>query len=81
MQTDEEILEWVRNDRETALLPLMHSQMGADEMSVVDPDTFRVHGTESLQVVDASVMPYITMQHLHPGDDDCRTRRRRHPWR
>jgi choline dehydrogenase len=30
-----------------------------DEKSVIDPQTMRVHGTEGLRVVDASVMPYI----------------------
>jgi choline dehydrogenase len=33
--------------------------MGVDEGSVIDPQTMRVHGTEGLRVVDASVMPYI----------------------
>ena len=39
--------------------------MGVDEMSVVDPTTMRVHGTEGLRVVDASVMPYITNANLY----------------
>jgi choline dehydrogenase len=33
--------------------------MGVDEMSVVDPATMRVHGTQGLRVVDASVFPYV----------------------
>jgi choline dehydrogenase len=33
--------------------------MGSHPMSVVD-DTLRVHGTDGLRVIDASVMPAVT---------------------
>lgn len=61
VQTDEEILEWVRSDAETALHPSCTCAMGpkSDPMSVVDPSTMQVHGTDGLYVVDASVMPSI----------------------
>ncbi|MBC3189806.1 choline dehydrogenase [Pseudonocardia sp. C8] len=59
VQTDEEILDWVAKDAETALHPSCTAKMGVDEMSVVDPDTMRVHGLQGLRVCDASVMPYI----------------------
>jgi choline dehydrogenase len=39
--------------------------MGIDEMSVVDPLTMCVRGTDGLRVVDASVMPYITNANLY----------------
>jgi choline dehydrogenase len=58
--TDQEILEWVARDGETALHPSCTCKMGNDEMSVVDPTSMRVHGLEGLRVVDASVMPYVT---------------------
>jgi choline dehydrogenase len=60
VSSDQEILEWVRRDAETALHPSCTCKMGTDEMSVVDPTTMRVHGLEGLRVVDASVMPYVT---------------------
>jgi len=39
--------------------------MGVDDMSVIDPLTMRVHGTEGLRVVDASVMPYVTNGNIY----------------
>jgi choline dehydrogenase len=47
--------------RETAELDIHSSctcKMGNDELSVVDPH-LRVHGTQGLRVVDASVMPQV----------------------
>jgi choline dehydrogenase len=63
--TDEEILDWVRKDAETALHPSCTAKMGTDEMSVVDPLSLRVHGTEGLRVVDASVFPYVTNGNIY----------------
>ncbi|MEO6823089.1 MAG: choline dehydrogenase [Candidatus Nanopelagicales bacterium] len=60
VSTDEEILDWVAKDGETALHPSCTNAMGILEKSVVDPLTMAVHGTEGLRVVDASVMPYVT---------------------
>jgi choline dehydrogenase len=57
--SDEEILDWVAKDAETALHPSCTLRMGVDEMSVVDPLSMGVHGIEGLKGVDASVMPYI----------------------
>jgi choline dehydrogenase len=65
VQTDEEILHWVRADGETALHPSCTCRMGADELSVVDPLTMRVHGLEGLRVVDASVFPYVTNGNIY----------------
>lgn len=65
IRTDEQILDWVRRDGETAYHPSCTCRMGVDEMSVVDPLTMQVHGTEGLRIVDASVMPYITNANLY----------------
>jgi len=65
VSTPEEILDWVARDGETALHPSCTCKMGIDEMSVVDPLTLQVHGTEGLRVVDASVMPYVTNANIY----------------
>jgi choline dehydrogenase len=65
VRTDEEILDWVARDAETALHPSCTAKMGTDAMSVVDPASMRVHGLEGLRVTDASVMPYITNGNIY----------------
>jgi choline dehydrogenase len=65
VDTDEEILEWVRRDGETALHPSCTAKMGTDEMSVVDPRNMKVHGVDGLRVVDASVFPYVTNGNIY----------------
>ena len=63
--TDEEILDWVRRDAETALHPSCTTRMGIDERSVLDPGTMRVHGLDGIRVVDASSMPYVTNGNIY----------------
>jgi choline dehydrogenase len=65
VQTEDQILGWVARDGETALHPSCTAAMGTGEMSVVAPDTMRVHGLDGLRVVDASVMPYITNGNIY----------------
>jgi choline dehydrogenase len=65
VETDEQILEWVSKDAETALHPSCTARMGVDELSVTDPLTMAVHGVEGLHVVDASVMPYVTNGNIY----------------
>ena len=63
--TDEQVLDWVRKDGETAYHPSCTCKMGTDAMSVVDPLNMRVHGMAGLRVVDASVMPYVTNGNIY----------------
>jgi choline dehydrogenase len=63
--TEEEVLDWVRKDAETALHPSCTCPMGTGASSVVDPQTMRVHGLEGLRVVDASVFPYVTNGNIY----------------
>jgi choline dehydrogenase len=65
VETDQEILDWVARDAETALHPSCTARMGVDDMSVLDPETLRVRGVEGLRVVDASAMPYVTNGNIY----------------
>src|SRR5689334_20240691 len=55
VESEDEILDWVARDAETALHPSCTCAMG----TVVDPATLRVHGVDGLRVVDASVLPFV----------------------
>ena len=67
VSTDQEIIDWVARDAETALHPSCTAKMGpaSDPMAVVDPLTMRVHGMQGLRVVDASAMPYVTNGNIY----------------
>ena len=65
VQTDEEIIDWVARDAETALHPSCTARMGVDDLAVVHPDCLRVHGVERLRVVDASVMPNVSNGNIY----------------
>jgi choline dehydrogenase len=65
VETDEEILDWVARDAETALHPSCTVRMGIGADSVLDPLTMRVHGLDGLRVVDASAMPYVTNGNIY----------------
>ncbi|MFT4824180.1 MAG: choline dehydrogenase [Halioglobus sp.] len=59
VQSDEDILEFIRNEAESVYHPVGTCKMGNDNMAVVDA-RLRVHGIKSLRVADASIMPTIT---------------------
>jgi choline dehydrogenase len=57
-QSDEEILARCKKKLGLVYHPVGTCKMGSDDMAVVD-DTLKVHGLESLRVVDASIMPTL----------------------
>jgi choline dehydrogenase len=65
VRSDEQVLDWVSAQAETALHPSCTCRMGTDAMAVVDPASMRVHGLEGLAVVDASVMPSLTNGNIY----------------
>ncbi len=64
MQSDEDILSYVRQQAVSVYHAVGTCRMGVDEQAVVDPQ-LQVHGIEGLRVVDASVMPTITAGNTH----------------
>jgi len=59
VESDDDILDWVRRTAETVYHPIGTCKMGNDAMAVVD-DRLRVHGVAGLRVADASIMPTLT---------------------
>ena len=59
IQSDDALLDWVRNNAETTYHPVGTCKMGADSLAVVD-DQLRVRGIAGLRVADASIMPTLT---------------------
>ncbi|MDH5396754.1 MAG: choline dehydrogenase [Cyclobacteriaceae bacterium] len=64
VETDEEIIDFVRREGESAYHPSCTCKMGYDDMAVTDNE-LRVHGVENLRVVDASIMPFVTNGNIY----------------
>lgn len=58
VQSDEQILDYIRAEAESVYHPVGTCKMGSDSMAVVD-ERLRVHGVQRLRVADASIMPTI----------------------
>ena len=64
IQTDKQIIEFIKFAAETDYHPCCSCAMGNGDMAVVD-DQMKVRGVEKLRVVDASVMPQIISGNLN----------------
>jgi len=56
VDSDDEILSWIRQNSETAYHPIGTCRMGPGANAVVD-DQLKVHGLAGLRVADASIFP------------------------
>ncbi|HEX3347887.1 MAG TPA: choline dehydrogenase [Acetobacteraceae bacterium] len=56
IETDDEILGWIRANSQTAYHPIGTCRMGPGPNAVVD-ERLRVHGLEGLRIADASIFP------------------------
>lgn len=59
VESDDDILAYLREAALTVFHPVGTCKMGRDDMAVTDPDTLKVRGIEGLRVADASVMPTL----------------------
>ena len=59
VQSDDELLDYARQNGSTVYHASCSCMMGHHPMSVVD-DQLRVHGLDALRVIDASVMPAVS---------------------
>jgi choline dehydrogenase len=59
VQSDDELLDYARQNGSTVYHASCSCMMGDHAMSVVDGD-LRVHGLEGLRVIDASIMPAVS---------------------
>jgi choline dehydrogenase len=62
--TDDDLLAFVRGRCDSYFHHVGSCKMGSDTMAVVDPQ-LKVHGLDGVRVVDASVMPQITIGNIH----------------
>jgi choline dehydrogenase len=64
VQSDDEIMAWMRARASTEFHPSSTCRMGVDETSVTDTDG-SVHDTEALRVIDGSIMPHSVTANLN----------------
>ena len=57
VSSDDEILDWIRANAETAYHPIGTCRMGPEGPNTVVDDQLRVHGLNGLRVADASIFP------------------------
>jgi len=59
IQSDEDLLEYIRKTALTVYHPVGTCKMGTDDLAVVSPSNLKVKGMNNLRVIDASIMPCI----------------------
>jgi choline dehydrogenase-like flavoprotein len=59
IQSDEDLLEYIRRTSLTVYHPVGTCKMGTDDLAVVSPSDLKVKGMSNLRVIDASIMPSI----------------------
>ena len=64
VQSDGDILRWLRANASSEYHPSSTCRMGTDDNSVTDTNGM-VHGTSALRVVDASIMPFNVTANLN----------------
>jgi choline dehydrogenase len=64
VQSDDEILDFARENGATIFHPTGTCKMGSDSMAVTDA-RLRVHGIGGLRVVDCSIMPTLVSGNTH----------------
>ena len=64
VQTNEEILDFIAKEGESAYHVSGTCKMGTDDMSVVN-ENLQVRGVDNLRVVDASIMPSVTNGNIY----------------
>lgn len=56
---DEDLEQYVRDSVVTYHHQVGTCKMGTDELAVVDPQSFKVHGLGGIRIADASIMPLV----------------------
>jgi len=59
IQSDEELLDYIRKTAVTVYHPVGTCKMGVDDLAVVSPNDLKVKRMNNLRVIDASIMPNI----------------------
>lgn len=77
LQSDDQMMEYVRDFGTTGFHPVGTCRMGADAGAVVDA-RLRVHGIRGLRVIDASVMPTIVSANTNAPPQEPIARDRGH---
>ena len=57
VSSDDEILDWIRNNAQTAYHPIGTCRMGPEGQRTVVDERLRVHGIKGLRIADASIFP------------------------